>query len=119
MEQEIIQHEEKFLQALRSLNLEVLDELIHDKVIYNTFTGEVIDKEADFAPFKSGNSIVKSVDCIERKIQLFEDAAVVSTVVHLKATIMEHEVDAKTRFLRTWKKFEKGWKIIGVAAINL
>jgi len=83
MKQEINQCEEKFLQAFRTSNVNVIE------------------------------------DCVEREIQLFEDTAIVTTVIYLKASSGGHLVEGKTRFLRTWKKFNTGWKIIGVASVNL
>jgi ketosteroid isomerase-like protein len=59
------------------------------------------------------------VDCVEREIQLFEDTAIVTTVIYLKASSGGRLIEGKTRFLRIWKKFNNGWKIIGVASVNL
>ncbi|HCO67983.1 MAG TPA: DUF4440 domain-containing protein, partial [Dysgonomonas sp.] len=47
MEQEITQCEETFLQAMRTIDLEKMEELLHDDLIYNNFMGEVLDKQAD------------------------------------------------------------------------
>jgi len=119
MIQEINQCEEAFLEAIRTLNIEVLEELIHDDLIYNNPSGDIMNKEMDLKFAKSGNIIVDSCSCLEREIKLFDNTAIVSTVIHLKASVMGNQVDGNTRFLRTWKKFEDGWKIIGAASIAL
>lgn len=120
MKEEIAQYEEKFLNAFRTSDIEALEELIHDQMIYNNATGEVITKKMDLEEFKASNPIIETLECVEREIQLFDDTAVVSTVVYLKGVFMGHlQVEGKSRFLRTWKKFEDGWKVIGVACVNL
>jgi ketosteroid isomerase-like protein len=119
MKQEINQCEEKFLQAFRTSNVNVVEELIHDELVYNNATGDVVSKKADIEGFKAANLQIETVDCVEREIQLFGDTAIVTTVIYLKASSGGHLIEGKTRFLRTWKKFNNGWKIIGVASVNL
>lgn len=119
MEQEITQCEEAFLQAMRTIDLEKMEELLHDDLIYNNFMGEVLDKEMDLAGAKSGNLVMDTVDCLDRKMQLFGDTAIVSTAIYMKGSFKEHPIDGKTRFLRTWKKLDGKWKIIGAASLAL
>lgn len=119
MEQVINQHEERFLLAFSNLDAETLEKLIHDKLLYNNPLGEVLSKEDDMKIIKSGNIIIEEVRCLERKVQVFEDTAVVSTIIYLKGEIMGHGINGKSRFLRTWKKFDDGWKIIGAANVSL
>ena len=119
MEKEINQCEEKFLQAFRTSNVNVIEELIHDEMVYNNATGDVVSKKADIEGFKVANLQIETVDCVEREIRLFEDTAIVTTVIYLKASSGGRLIEGKTRFLRTWKKFNNGWKIIGVASVNL
>lgn len=119
MKQEIIECEEKFLKAFKASNIEILNGLIHDELTYNNAVGDVISKEEDLNDFKASNPVIETLDCVEREIQLFDDVAIVSTVVYLNGSFMGHQVEGKSRFLRTWKKFEGGWKVIGTACVNL
>lgn len=119
MKQEINEYEDKFLQFLRTSNVEALTELLHDDLIYNNPVGKVLDKQMDIEDFKSSNPVIEKLDCLERKIELFGDTAIVSTVIELKGVFMNTPVEGRSRFLRIWKKFGEGWKIIGAASINL
>lgn len=120
MEQEIIQCEEKFLQALRALDINTIEGLIHDDLIYNAASGVVMTKQMDVDDFKSANPEIETLECVERKIQTFDDVAIVSVLLYMKATFMgTHKVDGKSRFLRTWKKINGEWKVIAAASINL
>lgn len=120
MEQEIIKCEERFLQALRSIDINTVEDLMHDDLIYNAASGVVMTKQMDISDFKSANPVIETLECVERKIQTFDNVAVVSTLLYMKATFMgTHKVDGKSRFLRTWKKINGEWKIIAAASINL
>lgn len=119
MKHEIDQCEEKLLQAFRTSDIKALDELIHDNLIFNGPTGEIIDKEMDLDAYRSGHALVDTLDCIDRKTEIFDDTAVVSTVIYLKGSFMEHKIDGKARFLRIWKKSNGRWKVIGGSSIVL
>lgn len=119
MKQEIIQSEEKFLQGLRTSDLEILIDMIHDRLIYNHFSGKLMTKQMDIDDFKSSNPKIEKVECIEREVEMFDDTAIVSTVIYLKGVFGGHPVEGKSRFLRTWKKTDNGWKIIAASSINL
>ena len=119
MKQEIIECEERFAQAFRALNVEMLSDMIHDKLIYNHASGRVLTKQMDIDDFKSSNPKIEKLECIDREIEVFDDTAIVSTVTYLKGVFGGHSVEGKTRFLRTWKKFDNGWKIVAAASINL
>ena len=118
-EEEIIYNEEKLLQALRDSDINAMEELIHDKLIFNGPNGELINKEMDISVYKSGGAQVETMDCMERKIEIFDDTAVVSTIVYLKGSFMGHLIDGKARFFRTWKKIGDQWIVIGGASVNL
>lgn len=119
VKQEIVQYEERFLQALRDADAEILAGFIHGRLIYNNFMGQVLTKKMDVEGFKSANPVIEKVDCIEREIQIFDDTAIVSTVVYMKGSFGGNQVEGKSRFLRTWKRFDGGWKIIAAASVNL
>lgn len=118
MEQEIVQCEEKLLKAMKNSDVKVLNELIHDNLIFNIPTGDIITKEMDLATYKTKSNL-KNVDCLERKIQIFDDTAVVSTIIYMKGAFGDMMLDNKIRFFRTWKQFNDQWKIIGGSSIDI
>lgn len=117
MKEEIVKCEERILQAFRESDIKVLDELIHDDLIFNGPTGEVIDKEMDLSAYKSGDAIVEKMESLEREVQVFGDTAIVSTVISLKGSFMDNPIDGKARFIRVWKKSDNRWQVIGGASV--
>lgn len=119
MKQEIIESEEKLLQAFRDSDIKAMDGLIHDDLIFNGPTGELIDKEMDLSTYRSGNMVVEIMEFLEREVCMFGDTATVSTVVYLKGSFQKNPIDGKARFFRTWKNIGGQWQVIGGSSVLL
>ena len=115
----IEQYEEKLLKAFKECNVEEIEKLIHDDLIFNGPDGQVLTKEKDLEVYKSGNAVFKELACIKRKINIFNDTAVVSTVIQLKGIFMGNSLESKARFLRVWNQFDGSWKVIGGSSVVL
>jgi Protein of unknown function (DUF3225). len=115
---EIIICEDRLLDAMRHGDVQVLDELLHDDLLFNRPTGEVINKEMDLAVCKSGDMVAKSITVLERDIQAFgDDVAIVTVAIGMEAEFRKQPISGKFRFFRTWKKIEGKWKMIGGASV--
>lgn len=112
-EEEVVVCESRLLQAMRDCNLQVLGELLHDDLLFNGPTGEIVTKAMDLAVYQSGNMIVNENIPSGQKIRLFGDTAIVSVVISLKGEFMKKPVSGKFSYLRTWKKIDSQWKMIG------
>lgn len=119
LEEQINKSEDKLIQAFKDSDVKVIDELIHDDLIFNGPTGDLINKEMDLSSYRSGNMVVNEMNVLEREVRVFDNTATVSTVVHLKGSFMKNQIDAKVRFFRTWKSFAGEWKVIGGSSIFL
>jgi len=119
IKQEIIECEDKLIQAFRDSDLSVIDQLIHNDLLFNGPNGELIDKEMDLDTYRSGNMVVDIMEAEGREICVVEDVAIVSTVIYLKGSFLKHPIDSKARFLRVWKKDGEQWKVIGGSSVIL
>ncbi len=119
VEQEIIRNEEMLLSAMKNAELDTLDNLISDKLIFNAPTGDIITKEMDLATYRSGSIIWYSLDCLDREICVINDIAIVSAKVLVKGAFLEQPIEGVVRFLRTWKKFSDRWQVVGGASVHI
>ena len=111
--------EDQLLSALLKSNLEAINELLHDDLIFIIPTGQIITKAMDLENYKTGSMKVHSLEVSDQEISLFQDTAVVAVVVNLKGTFMDQPIDGTYRYLRYWKDFDNTLKVIGGASIQL
>jgi hypothetical protein len=93
--------EERLLNAMKCRDIVVLGELLHDDLLFNGPTGEVINKDMDLAAYKSGNMVVNNLTVSEQNIHDFGDTAIVSVAVGLEGEFMKQPISGKFRFFRT------------------
>lgn len=51
----------------------------------------------DLDDFKAANPKIEQLDCLERKIEIFGDTAIVSTALYLKGIFGGHQIEGKSR----------------------
>lgn len=118
-EEQIIKCENRLFEAMKNADINVLDELLHDSLIFNIPTGQTITKTMDIDNYRSGLLTVYDISATDRTINSFENTSVVAVTVHLKAKYAEQTVDGKFRYLRVWKLFDNSWKIIAGSGLQL
>ena len=116
---EIIAHEDRLLETVKTNNVAQLGELLHDDLLFNGPTGETATKAMDLANYASGQIHLHTAAPSDRQVNLIGDNAVVAVTVHLAGTYMEHTLDAKYRYLRIWKQAGASWKVIGGSVVPL
>jgi len=103
-EDEILEAEESLKSAMESSNVDVLDQLIDDELIFTTHYGQVISKADDLNVHRSGNLIFEEIDLKGHKILIHEGIAVVSVTAMIKATFCGDRADGDFKFTRVWSR---------------
>ncbi|NBA88360.1 DUF4440 domain-containing protein [Emticicia sp. CRIBPO] len=109
----IILHEEKLLNAIKSSDLDVLNQLLHDDLLFIIPGGQTITKAMDMANYASGNMSVNSLEADDMIINLIDKEAVVSVQINLKGKYLDQVIDGRFRYLRVWKEFNGHFMVIG------
>jgi hypothetical protein len=118
-EEQIIDCENRLLEAIKVGDIKILDELLHDSLIFNIPTGQTITKEMDIENYRSGIMTVYDISATDRTIKTIENIATVAVTVHLKAKYADQIIDGKFRYLRVWKLFYNSWKIIAGSGVQI
>lgn len=118
-EDEIINCEHRLLQAIKTGNINVLDELLHDDLIFTIPTGETISKTMDIENYRSGIMKVYDIPVTDRTIKIVENISIVAVTVDLKATYAGQIIEGKFKYLRVWKVFDSSWKIIAGSGFKI
>ena len=117
--EQIIECEKRLLEALKTGDIKVLDELLHDNLIFNIPTGQTITKAMDIENYRSGILTVSEVSATDQIITSIDDISTVAVTLHLKATYADQIVDGKFRYLRVWKLVGNSWKVIAGSGFQI
>ncbi len=118
-EEQIIECENRLLEAIKSGDINVLDELLHDNLIFNIPTGQTITKTMDIENYRSGVMTVYDISTTDRIILIIDNISTVAVTVHLKAKYADQIIDGKFRYLRVWKLFDRSWKIFAGSGFQI
>ena len=118
-EDQIIVVEDRLLAAIKSNDIRVLQELLHDDLIFITPGGLTISKATDIENYRDGKMIVDDIAIADRIIKRLDSVASVAVTVQLKAKYGEQNIDGTYRYLRVWK-FECGsWQILAGSGFKI
>lgn len=116
---QIMEAERRLLESMEKNNIDDLNELLHDELLFVIPTGQTVTKEMDLSNMRSGNLKIEAVSSSEQEINLLGDNAIVSVVIHLKGAYLGQPIDGKFKYIRIWKWFGSKWKVIGGAGIQI
>lgn len=110
--------EEQLRRAMLAGDVEALDGLLHDALVFLAPSGEVARKDDDLANYRSGRQRMTKIEPRDLVIELFGDDVGVATVL----TDLGGEIDGVSfagtyRYLRTWRREHGRWQIIGGAVM--
>ncbi|WP_226001742.1 nuclear transport factor 2 family protein [Paenibacillus sp. BJ-4] len=84
---QIIEYEEKLRKAMLASDVKMLDELIHDNLIFVNHFGQMLNKEADLEAHRSGVLHFTDIQVMDQKVIPLDGTAVTITRVSLQGTV--------------------------------
>lgn len=118
-ESQILACEADLLRAMRTSDADLLDELLHDDLLFNGPTGETANKAQDLANYRSGGIDLHTVESSDTHTSVIGDNVVVCTTVVLAGMYMGQALDTRARYLRVWKRVGGRYQVIGGSVIPL
>ena len=109
----ILELENRLYGAIKECDLQALDELLHQDLLFVSPTGEVITKEIDLKTYRDG--LLKVVELLPMidDLHIIDDTAIVTLTMALKGYYNGQLFEAKYRYIRFWKHTTEGIKVIG------
>jgi ketosteroid isomerase-like protein len=117
--QQIMNHEELLLSAMKSSDIPTLEALLHDDLIFIIPTGQTVTKEQDIANHRSGLLRIDHLSAKNQQISFVEGNAIVSVIINLQGSYAGESIASDFKYLRVWKEFSDGWKVIGGAGMQI
>jgi hypothetical protein len=118
-EELIMEREHRLLEAMKTGDIKILDELLHDNLIFNIPTGHTITKQMDLDNYRSGIMTVSEIVTTDQIIKSIGDIFTVAVTVDLKAKYADQMIDGKFRYLRVWKLIDNSWKVIAGSGFQI
>ncbi len=88
----VIEYEEMLRSAMLSNNVELLEELLSDELIFVGITlGNGVSKEQDINAHRSKSLDIAGIEVLEQEIKLFQELAVTVTKVALNGSLATGE----------------------------
>jgi hypothetical protein len=119
LEAEIVAREDALLGAMTTNDVALLDDLLHDDLLFNGPDGQTGTKAQDLANYRSGGIQLRRAEASDRLVSAIGDDAVVAVTVALEGSYLGVRVDGRYRYLRVWKRFGGSWRVIGGSVVAL
>jgi len=110
--QQIQTAEARLLEAMKTSNVQELDALIADDLIFTSHTGQLLTKQDDVEAHSSGNIEIFTIESSEQKIKVDGDVAIVSVLLDISGSFYGSTEVGFYRFTRVWKNNGGNWQVI-------
>jgi len=115
----IVNAEIELLTAIKNSDVLALDKILHDDLLFNLPTGQTITKEFDLNTYRSGKMNIHALEASDQIINIIGDTAVVAVIISLKGAFDNNPINGVFRYIRVWKQFSEGLKVIAGSCIGL
>lgn len=111
--------EEKLLDGFKRTDLNILDLLFADGMLFHDQYGNVLDKEMDLDAYRSGMIKINKINVSKREIRVFESIVIVSASLFIKGSYSNILLNGKYQWLRVWGKVREDWKVISASCTSI
>jgi len=117
--EDIIEIENILLEGIKTSDVAILDKILHDDLLFIAPNGQIVTKEMDLASHRAGHMDVEQLTSNFEDIKIIGSNAVVVIVYDTKGTMLGNPIQGKFRYIRVWKMFNDGLKVIGGSCFKL
>lgn len=118
-EQKVLVMESMLLEAMKKSDVKVLDQLLHDDLLFVLPTGDVITKQMDLETHKSGNLTLQEITSSIHSIKQIGDTVVVTLSSKITGKMLDQDFEGNFRYLRVWKMFDGQLKVIAGSGVQV
>jgi len=109
---EILNLEEILRQAMLSSDVEKLDQLLADDLIFTNHAGQRQDKQADLDAHRSGLLKLTKLDPSRQVVKIYGDTAIVAVQLAVEGAADGAKFGGSFCFTRVWGKQKGRWVIL-------
>ncbi len=111
-EQELLQLNQRYDQALVQNNIKVLDSIYASDFIYTAPEGEVRTKEQELNLIKNGELKLDSAKSVEVRVKVYDNTAVVTGMFLAVGNFRNNPINIRERYTSVWVKKDERWQMV-------
>jgi ketosteroid isomerase-like protein len=105
--------EAELKQAMIASDVQTLDRLLADDLVFTNHLGQLMTKQADLDAHRSGVVAINQLELSDQHIKILGNVAVVTVAAHLTGTFTGNPFKETLRFTRVWQAKAPGhWQVI-------
>jgi ketosteroid isomerase-like protein len=112
MEEELLELEKAFAQAIVSNNLEGIGRLVTEDWIIIDPNGEIVDRARFFEVIKSGALTHEMMESEDLRVRVYGDSAVITAVTRTKGMFMGQNFSTQERATDVFVKRDGRWQCV-------
>lgn len=109
--------EERLVEGIKNNELHFLDQVLHDDLLFIAPNGQIITKAMDLSSHRNRDMVVEELVTSIEEIRIIGDTAIVVLIYNTKGTMLGNPIQGKFRYIRVWKLFQDGLKVIAGSCI--
>lgn len=109
--------EEELRLAMLANDVNKLDELISDSLVFVLPNGVVATKQMDLESRKSGFTKMTKLSPSEQQIEICDNFAIVTVKMEIEGLYGDMKIDGNYRYIRTWTKINEKYQIISGSVV--
>ena len=117
--QQVIALENRLIDAMKTSDVQELDSLIADDLIFTAHNGMLFTKQDDLDAHRSGNITIFDIATSEQYIKVEADIAIVSVLMEISGSFFGNTEVGFFRFMRIWKAHTQGWQVIAAQSTQI
>lgn len=115
---EVSRIEHELFEAMKTSNVQVLDGLLHDDLLFLLPNGQTVNKQADLDSHRAKAMVIEEAELIPGEISIIDDCAISTVTLNASGRMLGQPLSGEFRYVRVWKKFGNGLKVIGGSCIQ-
>lgn len=117
--QQVEKRERQLAEAIKKSDVSLLEEMLHDDLLFMAPDGQIVTKAADLASHRAGSMEVQGLAVTIERINIIGDTAVVTVVYETKGRMLGRAIEGRFRYIRIWKMLDGELRVIGGGCLSL
>jgi ketosteroid isomerase-like protein len=112
MNSRILELEERLRLAMCHSDVNALDNLLAENLIFTNHLGQVVSKSEDINSHRKRTFVINSVSLSNQEVIHLGNSAVVTTQANISGSYNGQPSEGKFRFTRVWSNNTNGWQVV-------